>query len=147
MLKKLSLALFCSCLLSFAANAQTMSDDGDSSTYKDCIDKSGGGDQKLTTCTLTEAARILKLVEKKYESMANDTYFQDWNKGAGFYNGNMKKLYGQWVDYRDQYCSLYGFSFTKGEGSLGELSGSECVLELTKRQNKDLNVIMQNIQE
>lgn len=145
MLKNLSLILFGSVFLMNTASAQSLDTGvGDEDAYNKCIEASNGGDQALTTCTLTEAERILKIVQKKYNSLASDPYFKDWNSDIAAIGVNFKSLYDNWLAYRNQYCSLYGFSLTQGEGSLGELSGAECVLEMTKRENKDMDAVIQN---
>lgn len=147
MLKKLSLALLCSCVMAVnSASAQSFGDG--SMSYDSCLEKADGSDQKMTSCTLIEANRILKIIEGKYESLANSPVFKTWNAGAGMFSGNFKDLYNTWLQYRDKYCSLYGYSLSpdSNSGTLGELSGAECVLELTKRQNKDMDVVIKNMQ-
>ena len=106
-----------------------------------------GNNIKMTTCILNEANRILKLLEEKYDQMANSEQFKNWNQGAGMFNGNFKELYSSWLQYRDKYCSLYGYSMSPDvePGNISQLTGAECVLELTKRQNRDMDVILQNI--
>lgn len=148
MLKKLSLALLCSGILAInTASAQTFGDG--SMTYDSCLEKADGSNQRMTSCTLIEANRILKIVESKYETLANNQLFKNWNQGAGMFSGNFKDLYNKWLQYRDKYCSLYGYSLSPDaeSGSISELSGAECVLELTKRQNKDMDVIIKNSQQ
>ncbi len=148
MLKKLSLALLCSGVL--AVNSASAQSFGDATmTYDSCLEKADGSDQKMTSCTLIEANRILKIVESKYDSLANNQTFKNWNRGAGMYSGNFKDLYNKWLQYRDRYCSLYGYSLSPDaeSGSISELSGAECVLELTKRQNKDMDVIIKNSEQ
>lgn len=147
MLKKFSLALFGSVMMVSAASAQSLGTSSDDDVYNKCIENSGGGDQALTTCTLAEAERILKSVQQKYNSLASNAYFKGWTKENSTVAANFKSLYNDWLSYRNQYCSLYGFSFTQGEGSLGELSGAECVLEMTKRENKDMDAVIQNYQK
>lgn len=112
-------------------------------SYDECINNANG-DIALKECVLNETARIMTIVEGKYEQMANSEYFKSWNGGAGMFNGNFKQLLDTWKSYRDDYCSLYSYSNMQGEGTLGQLNAAECVLELTKRQNKDMDVILNN---
>lgn len=136
-----SLGLFCI----ESAKAQTLANT--SSPYEQCLEIAAGNNIKMTTCTVNEANRILKILEGKYEQMANSAQYKSWNQGAGMFNGNFKDLYSAWLQYRDKYCSLYGFSTSPDEnpGDIAQLSGAECILELTKRQNKDMDVILQNM--
>ena len=116
-------------------------------SYEQCLQLAEGNNIKMTSCTVAESNRILKILENKYDKMANDAQFKNWNQGAGMFNGNFKDLYSAWLQYRDKYCSLYGYSMSPYEepGNIAQLSGAECILELTKRQNKDMDVIMKNI--
>lgn len=134
-------------LLAFSnpATAQTLMNAN--SSYEQCMNAADGNNIKMTTCILNEANRILKLLEEKYDQMANSEQFKNWNQGAGMFNGNFKELYSSWLQYRDKYCSLYGYSMSPDvePGNISQLTGAECVLELTKRQNRDMDVILQNI--
>lgn len=129
-----------SLLTAVNAEAQTLASSGG---YDACIAAAGGSDKKMQACTDQETDVLMKVVEKKYETLANAGYFKNWNQGAGMFSGNFRTLLYQWQQYRNKYCSLYGFAISPN-GTLGELSSSECLLELTKRQNKDLDVIIQN---
>lgn len=140
-----ALALLSAALIATSAQAQTLTNTG--ASYEQCLDAAAGNNIKMTTCTVNEANRILKILEEKYEKMANSEQFKSWNQGAGMFNGNFKELYSSWLQYRDKYCSLYGYSMSPDveQGNIVQLTGAECILELTKRQNKDMDVILQNI--
>ena len=114
--------------------------------YTDCVDKASN-DEVIIACMLNGAEDIYKVIERKYEELANLDYFKGWNQGAGMFNGNFKNLLEEWTKYRDDYCSLYGYSSTQGEGTLVRMENAECVLELTKRQNKDITVILNNYKQ
>lgn len=139
-------ALICSFSL-FAAPSFAQSLNNTNMSYEQCLQLAEGNNIKMTSCTVAESNRILKILENKYDKMANDAQFKNWNQGAGMFNGNFKDLYSAWLQYRDKYCSLYGYSMSPYEepGNIAQLSGAECILELTKRQNKDMDVIMKNI--
>lgn len=134
-------------VFSFSAQAQSLTNTNLS--YEQCLEAADGNNIKMTSCTVTEANRILKILEEKYDKMANSLQFKTWNQGAGMFNGNFKDLYSSWLQYRDKYCSLYGYSMSPDEeqGNIVQLTGAECVLELTKRQNKDMDVILKNISD
>lgn len=138
-MKKLGL-LAAAALLMGTANVQAQSMNR---SYDDCINNANG-DLAMKDCVLNETSRIMTILEGKYEQLANSEYFKGWNAGAGMFNGNFKKLLEEWKNYRDDYCSLYSYSTLQGEGTLGQLNAAECVLELTKRQNKDMDVILNN---
>lgn len=140
-----ALILTSCCFYAFSAQAQSLANA--TSSYEQCLNAADGNNIKMTTCTVNEADRILKILQGKYEQMANSEQFKTWNQGAGMFNGNFKDLYSAWLQYRDKYCSLYGYSMSADDavGNIAQLTGAECVLELTKRQNKDMDVILQNI--
>ena len=157
-MNKLSLSLlavfFASTSLAFAqsfgnqatsTSAQTPLNSGVS--YDQCMEQANGNSIQMTSCIVNESDRILKLLEAKYDKMANDEQFKGWNNGAGMFNGNFKELFSSWLQYRDKYCSLYGYSTSPDAepGTIAQLSGAECILELTKRQYKDMDVITQNM--
>lgn len=139
------LAFAATTLFSAPISAQSLTNSA--ASYEQCLDAAAGNNIKMTTCTVNEANRILKILEGKYEKMANSEQFKSWNQGAGMFNGNFKELYSSWLQYRDKYCSLYGYSMSPDveQGNIVQLTGAECILELTKRQNKDMDVILQNI--
>lgn len=140
-----ALALVAMTLFSTSAQAQSLANTN--ASYDQCLEAAEGNNIKMTTCTVNETARIVKILEGKYEQMANSEQFKDWNRGAGMFNGNFKDLYSAWLQYRDKYCSLYGYSMSSDAdvGNIAQLTGAECILELTKRQNRDMDVILQNI--
>lgn len=141
-MKKLGL-LTAALLLTGTANARAQLV---AQNYDECINNANG-DLALKDCVLNETSRIMAIVEGKYEQLANSEYFKGWNAGAGMFNGNFKQLLDEWNSYRDDYCSLYSYSTFQGEGTLGQLNAAECVLELTKRQNKDITVILNNYKQ
>lgn len=141
--KKISLSLSVATLLAFQAQAQNLSQ---ASTYDSCIDQSEGNSIKIKDCVTEETQRIMAMIEQKYQQLASNKDFDYWNQGTLMYSGNFRNLLDEWVAYRDRYCSLYGYSTSPGteEGIVSQLSSVECVLELTKRQNKDMDVILKN---
>lgn len=135
-------------LLSFSASAQAQSiNSNNASSYDRCMEIADGDNIKMTNCIVEESDRMLKILEKKYQQMANSKQYQNWHQGAGMFSGNFKELFSSWLEYRDKYCSLYGYSVSPDveQGNIAQLTGAECVLELTKRQNKDMDVILQNM--
>ena len=140
-------ALAVAAITFFSVSAHAQSLVNSAASYEQCLDDAAGNNIKMTTCTVNETARIVKILEGKYEQMANSEQFKNWNRGAGMFNGNFKDLYSAWLQYRDKYCSLYGYSMSADVdvGNIAQLAGAECILELTKRQNKDMDVILQNI--
>lgn len=140
-IKNISLAVLgIGIFAAFSAQAQVMSSGG---SYDSCIAASNGSDIKMIDCTNQETERYVKAIESKYETLASNEYFKAWNQGSGMFSGNFKTLFTQWSQYREKYCSLYGYSISTG-GTLRDLSMAECQLELAKRQNKDLEVILNN---
>ncbi len=141
--KRLSLSLVLVSIFAIQVNAQNLSQ---TSAYDSCIDQSEGNSIKIKACITQETQRIMNMVEQKYEQLASNKDFDAWNQGTFMYSGNFKNLLDEWLAYRDRYCSLYGYSSSPNtnEGIVEQLSAVECVLELTKRQNKDMDVILKN---
>lgn len=140
---KISLAaLVLGILVALPAEAQVINN----GAYDACIKASGGSDMKMIECTVQETNRFITAIEGKYETLSNVAYFKNWNKGSGMYSGNFKNLFTEWKTYADKYCLLYGYSISP-DGTIGSLSSAECLLELSKRQNKDMDVIIKNYKE
>lgn len=141
--KRLSLSVVLVSIFAIQVNAQNLSQ---TSAYDSCIDQSEGNSIKIKACVTQETQRIMNMVEQKYEQLASNKDFDAWNQGTFMYSGNFKNLLDEWLAYRDRYCSLYGYSSSPNtnEGIVEQLSAVECVLELTKRQNKDMDVILKN---
>lgn len=141
--KCFSLSLALLSMLAIQVHAQNLSQ---ASAYDSCIEQSEGNSIKIKACITQETQRIMEMVEQKYEQLASNKDFDAWNQGTFMYSGNFKNLLDEWLAYRDRYCSLYGYSASPStnEGIVEQLSAVECVLELTKRQNKDMDVILKN---
>ena len=142
MMKSFTLALLLSAAVVSGVRAQVTDTEDNTVTYNNCVDLADGSIMKLTECTVQETRRIYKLVQEKYKELAAISYFSRWNAGSGSVNSNMQKLLTDWVNYRDLYCSLYGYAYSQGEGTITPLNEAECSLELTKRHNKDMDAVI-----
>lgn len=109
--------------------------------YDDCLAKATT-DQDLVMCNDMESARLMRNLQKRYNAISTNKYFSSWDDKTLSAAQNFQLLFRQWVEYRDKYCSLYGFTFTQGEGTLGSVQQSQCMVDLTKRFAKDVESII-----
>lgn len=109
--------------------------------YSDCMAKATI-DQEIVMCNNAEAARLMRNLQKRYNAISSNKYFSSWDDKTLSAAQNFQLLFRQWVDYRDKYCSLYGFTFTQGQGTLGSVQESQCLIDLTKHFAKDVESVI-----
>lgn len=146
MIKRFSLALLFSVAIITAPKAQVSDTIDNTLNYNNCIDAADGSNMKLTECTVNETRRITKLIQEKYNELAQNNYFSQWN-----YNGisqrNIQQMLNTWERFSAEYCSLYGYAYSQGMGNITELNEAECNLEMAKRHNKDMDAIIKLYQD
>lgn len=111
--------------------------------YKDCLDKNYMSDQAMSTCTLQEAERVMRMIKQKYNALAANPYFKQWNAN----NSEFGNLINNWTQYRNQYCDLYGYTYTQGQGTISALQSASCVLNMNKQFLQDIEEINKIYQE
>lgn len=111
--------------------------------YKDCLDKNYMSDKAMATCTLQEADRVMKTIKQKYNALAANSYFKQWNAG----NREFANLVTNWTQYRDRYCDLYGYTFTQGMGTISDLQSANCILNMNKSFLQDVEELNKIYQE
>lgn len=111
--------------------------------YKDCLDKNYMSDQAMATCTLQEAERVMRTIKQKYNALAANPYFKQWNAN----NSEFGNLINNWTQYRDRYCDLYGYTYTQGLGTISALQSAGCVLNMNKQFLQDVEEITKIYQE
>lgn len=109
--------------------------------YENCMAQAPG-DSDITKCNNAETARVMRSLQSRYNSLASNKYFTQWNDKTLASSQNFQMLLRQWVDYRDKYCSLYGYTFSQGQGTITEVQKSQCMLDLTNRFAKDVEAII-----
>ena len=134
MMKKTIFAIVCGVGLSIAPGARA-------TEYEDCLEKANG-DMDIAMCNNAETARLMRRLQSRYNALASNKYFSSWNDRTLSAAQNFQTLFKQWVDYRDKYCSLYGYTFSGGQGTIGMVQTSQCQLDVTNRFAKDIEAVI-----
>ena len=77
-------------------------------------------------------------VRKRVNSIAATSYFNDWNSSRK----DLKQLMEDWETFRDKYCSLYGYTYTQGKGTISALQTAKCKINMNKRFLDDVEAIV-----
>lgn len=133
-MKKMKFALFliggiCSAQIAFADE------------YQDCMN-TALSDNDMVACTDAETSRVMRKLQSRYNMVATNKYFISWNDKTLSAAQNFQLLFRQWVEYRDKYCSLYGYTFAKDQGTLSAVQKSQCLLDMTNRFSTDVDAII-----
>ena len=131
MMKKSLGCLVVSSFALFASSAQA-------DLYQECLDKNYMSDKEMARCNDDEATRIMGEIRKKVNSMAATNYFNNWDPAKK----NFKVLLSNWDNLRNEYCDLYGYTYTQGLGTISILQTSKCNLDMNKRFLDDLENIV-----
>lgn len=111
--------------------------------YKECLDKNYMDDKEMAKCNDDEATRIMGEIRKKINSIAATSYFNNWDPSKK----EFKSLLTNWETLRNQYCDLYGYTFTQGMGTISALQTSKCNVDMNKRFLDDLDHVVNIYQE
>ena len=122
------------CGVLFAAGAKA-------DEYQDCMSKAVS-DMAIIECNDNETTRLVRNVQTRYSALSGNKYFSGWNDQTLSSAQNFQMLMKQWLDFRDKYCSLYGYTFSQGEGTLSRVQESQCLVDLTKRFAKDVESVI-----
>ena len=131
MQKKLG-SLAAAFLLVAAANAKA------ADLYEECLDKNYMSDTAMAGCSEDEALRVMAQVRKRVNSIAATSYFNDWKSSRK----DLKQLMEDWETFRDKYCSLYGYTYTQGKGTISALQTAKCKINMNKRFLDDVEAIV-----
>lgn len=120
-------------LFLMAAGALTLLPANDihySSTYQQCLDKSGGVTTNMRMCNSKELEYQDKLLNKNYKDAMKrlDKDKQD----------ELKKVQRLWMKYRDARCN---FQFGLTGGTIDLLMGDGCLVDMTAQRAKELEGI------
>ena len=121
--------------ISFAALLATQAK---ADLYQECLDKNYMNDKEMAKCNDDEATRIMGEIRKKMNSIAATSYFNNWDPSKK----EFKDLLNNWETLRNQYCDLFGYTFTQGTGSISDLQTSKCNVDMNKRFLDDLESIV-----
>lgn len=62
-------------------------------------------------------------------SIAATSYFNNWNSSRK----DFTQLLDNWVEFRDKYCDLYGYTYTQDLGTISNLQRTKCQIDMNKR--------------
>lgn len=127
--------------ITFAAVLALSAAEARADQYQDCLAQAPG-DLGITRCNNEETARVMRKLQSRYNSVSSNKYFSNWNDKTLSAAQNFQQLLRQWTDYRDKYCSLYGYTFSQGVGTLTDVQKSQCSLDLTNRFAQDIEAII-----
>ncbi|MGN0913355.1 MAG: lysozyme inhibitor LprI family protein [Alphaproteobacteria bacterium] len=100
-------------------------------------------DWGYAACMKTESNRLINLIKAEYDAIGKDSRFTVWNKGKSQNSDNLRKLFNDWLSYRDNYCSLYTLSMSNYIG-IDEYNRQKCIYDITNQQYNDIKSIIQN---
>ena len=133
-MKKLYPALAVGCISLSANNLMA-------AEYDDCLAKAMN-DSEIAMCNNSETARIMRRIQSRYKALSSNKYFTSWNDKTLSAAQNFQSLFNQWVEYRDRYCSLLGYTFDQGKGTVGMVQTSQCLLDVTNRFASDVEAVI-----
>lgn len=131
-------SLLAVCLLAGMAASENLRAADD---YKTCMAQARG-DSDIVECNNAETARVMRRLQSRYNALVRNKYFASWNDKTLTPAQNFQLLFRQWVDYRDKYCSLYGYTFSQNQGTISKVQTSQCLLDLTNRFSKDVESVI-----
>ena len=126
-----------------AALMMTTAINAHASLYEECLDKNYMSDNAMAGCNDDEANRIMAQIRKRMNSIAATRYFNNWASSKDDFN----KLLSEWEKFRDDYCSLNGYAYTQGKGTISVLQTSKCRIDMNKRFLDDVEMIVKIYQE
>ena len=90
---------------------------------------------------------ITNFIDINLNAAFKEKHADKWNKDyicqAGlFVKKEFKDLLNNWETLRNQYCDLFGYTFTQGTGSISDLQTSKCNVDMNKRFLDDLESIV-----
>lgn len=111
--------------------------------YQECLDKHYMSDNEMAGCNEAEADRIMGEIRKRMNSIAATSYFNNWNSSRK----DFTQLLDNWVEFRDKYCDLYGYTYTQDLGTISNLQRTKCQIDMNKRFLDDVEAIVKIYQE
>ena len=90
-----------------------------------------------------ECLDIMGEIRKRMNSIAATSYFNNWNSSRK----DFTQLLDNWVEFRDKYCDLYGYTYTQDLGTISNLQRTKCQIDMNKRFLDDVEAIVKIYQE
>lgn len=109
--------------------------------YDDCLSRAIN-DSEIAMCNNSETARVMRRIQSRYKALSSNRYFTSWNDKTLSAAQNFQSLFNQWLEYRDRYCSLLGYTFDQGKGTVGMVQTSQCLLDVTNRFASDVEAVI-----
>ena len=103
--------------------------------YQECLDKHYMSDNEMAGCNEAEADRIMGEIRKRMNSIAATSYFNNWNSSRK----DFTQLLDNWVEFRDKYCDLYGYTYTQDLGTISNVFWT-MLKQLSKSIRKTLSL-------
>lgn len=114
--------------------------------YDVCLN-SARNDYDIAACNVDEATRLLRTANSKLATLAANPYFKNWDNPKQSTSQNFKDFLDKWVLFRDQYCSLIGYTYSQGQGSISRISETKCSVDMTKRLVSDIDQVVSSYNE
>lgn len=111
----------------------------------DCINASDKSDDGYSKCYLAETKRLSEEIKQKYNKLAENPQLTQWNNGNGMFKGNLKDMFDSWIAFRNRFCSLSGISGNHYNGESKTFHQSDCLYQLSKEHNDQLDGIISNL--
>lgn len=111
--------------------------------YQECLDKNYMSDTEMAGCNKAEADRIMAQIRKRVNTIAATSYFNSWNQSRK----DFSNLLADWSKFRDNYCDLYGYTYTQGMGTISKLQTTKCMIDMNKRFLDDVEMIVKIYQQ
>lgn len=75
--------------------------------YQQCMNKANAyGPEEMAKCKRSQMLEDLRGLQSIYDTLAKDTDLKVMNRNE------IKKMYDNWISYRDAYCTLYAAANT-----------------------------------
>ena len=97
----------------------------------------------MAGCNEAEADRIMGEIRKRMNWIDATSYFNNWNSSRK----DFTQLLDNWVEFRDKYCDLYGYTYTQDLGTISNLQRTKCQIDMNKRFLDDVEAIVKIYQE
>ena len=114
-----------------------------SEEYARCLDLNYKTDNGLLKCAEDETARLTEELDKRYEIIANHKFFLPWNNESH----SFVELKNAWLQYRDEYCNLLGYSEIHTGENFGYVTEARCKINETERFRAALEILVKNYQK
>ena len=114
-------------IVAFTASA----DDGLSSAYKICMDRSGGVTLNMQECITAETGR--------HDARLNQNYKAALQTLDAPQQEDLRDAQRAWITFRDSEC---GFIARLTGGSIDRINGANCMLEMTKTRADTLDDLL-----